>query len=165
MLNSTRWRALSRIGLGIAAALLLFVLVFWNLDRYPLTWYDEGSHLHVPKTLVTHGVYADISSEGYRYYGPTVGVGPTVMLPIAGVFRIAGIGLLQARIIPALYLVAALVCFWGLAVALHGRRYAFWATALLASSTSVGLVLYGRQALGEVRVRCLACRWSRSIST
>ena len=57
----------------IAVALLLALV---NLPYAPRTWFDEGSHLHVPKTLVQHGVYADISSEGYRYYGPTVGVGP-----------------------------------------------------------------------------------------
>ena len=79
--------------LGLAVAMLVF-LALYNLTDYPLTWFDEGSHLHVPKTIVRFGEYADYSSEGFRYYGPTVGVGPTVMLPIAGVFRLFGIGLL-----------------------------------------------------------------------
>src|SRR5512145_1124704 len=79
--------------------LLIFFFVFFNLTRFPAPWFDEGSHLHVPKTLVQYGVYADISSEGFRYYGPTIGVGPTVMLPIAGMFKLFGIGLLQARIV------------------------------------------------------------------
>ena len=46
--------------------LLVFFFVFFNLTRYPAPWFDEGSHLHVPKTLVQHGVYADISSDGFR---------------------------------------------------------------------------------------------------
>src|SRR5262245_37746163 len=66
------------------------VLALVNLPYAPCTWFDEGSHLHVPKTLIQHGVYADISSEGYRYYGTTIGVGPTVMLPIALVFKLFG---------------------------------------------------------------------------
>ncbi len=148
--RQARARRLLPALLAAAGVLVLLLLVFWNLDRYPLTWFDEGSHLHVPKTLVTRGVYADLSSEGYRYYGPTVGVGPTVMLPIAGAFQLAGIGLLQARIVMALYLVAALGCFFGLAAALRGRRYALWATALVASSASVDLLVTGRQVLGEV---------------
>src|SRR5215510_15001326 len=69
--------------IGIALFLTLV-----NLPYSPRTWFDEGSHLHVPKTLIQHGVYADISSEGYRYYGPTVGIGPTIMLPIALVFKL-----------------------------------------------------------------------------
>ena len=77
-------------------------------------WFDEGSHLHVPKTLVKYGVYADISSEGFRYYGPTIGVGPTVMLPIAAMFKVFGVGLLQARIVIAFYLLAAVYVFYRL---------------------------------------------------
>ncbi len=67
----------------ILISLLLLFFVFYNLTAYPRPWFDEGSHLHVPKTFVRFGVYADYSSEGFRYYGPTIGVGPTVMLPLA----------------------------------------------------------------------------------
>ncbi|MEZ4638895.1 MAG: hypothetical protein R2856_28705 [Caldilineaceae bacterium] len=45
------------------------------------------------------GVYADYSSEGLRHFGPTIGVGPTVMLPIAAAFELFGIGLMQARLV------------------------------------------------------------------
>src|SRR5512140_2063377 len=93
--------------LWIFGILAVYFFAFHNLTRFPATWFDEGSHLHVPKTLVQKGVYADISSEGFRYYGPTIGVGPTVMLPIAAMFKLFGIGLLQARIVMALYLIAA----------------------------------------------------------
>src|SRR6185295_5630470 len=71
--------------LAIVVAALLLALV--NLPYAPRTWFDEGSHLHVPKALVQRGAYADVSSEGYRYHGPTVGVGPTVMLPVALMFK------------------------------------------------------------------------------
>src|SRR5512134_3242270 len=89
-------RGLERAWLAALIGLALF-LALVNLPYAPSTWFDEGSHLHVPKTLVQHGVYADISSEGYRYYGPTVGVGPTVMLPVALVFKFFGVGLAQGR--------------------------------------------------------------------
>ena len=130
--------------------LAVYFLVFHNLTRYPAPWFDEGSHLHVPKTLVTHGVYADISSEGFRYYGPTVGVGPTVMLPIAGMFKLFGIGLLQARIVMALYLLAAVYVFYRLVEHLSGKLVAWIAVILMVSSRSVLLLEYGRQVLGEV---------------
>ncbi|HAV78100.1 MAG TPA: glycosyl transferase [Anaerolineae bacterium] len=134
----------------IFGALAVYFLVFHNLTRFPAPWFDEGSHLHVPKTLVQHGVYADISSEGFRYYGPTIGVGPTVMLPIAAMFKLFGTGLLQARIVMALYLLAAVYVFFRLVAYLSGTQVAFIAVALILSSRSVLLLEYGRQLLGEV---------------
>lgn len=130
--------------------LVVYFLVFHNLTRFPAPWFDEGSHLHVPKTLATYGVYADISSEGFRYYGPTIGVGPTVMLPIAAMFKLFGAGLLQARLIMALYLLAALYIFHRLTDFLAGKWVAWIALALILSSRSVLFLEYGRQLLGEV---------------
>lgn len=136
--------------LWIAGALLLYFFVFHNLTRYPAPWFDEGSHLHVPKTLVQYGVYADISSEGFRYYGPTIGVGPTVMLPVAAMFKLFGFGLLQARLVMALYLAAAIYVFYRLAEQLSGKWVALIALALILSSRSILFLEYGRQLLGEV---------------
>ena len=136
--------------LWILVLLTTYLFVFHNLTRFPAPWFDEGSHLHVPKTIVKYGVYADISSEGFRYYGPTIGVGPTVMLPIAAMFKIFGIGLLQARIIMALYLLAAIYMFYLLVDHLAGKWVAWIALALMLSSRSVLFLEYGRQLLGEV---------------
>lgn len=133
----------------VLGAFVLFLAVF-NLTNYPVTWFDEGSHLHVPKTLLRFGVYADYSSEGFRYYGPTVGVGPTVMLPIAAVFKLFGVGLLQARLVIVLYLLATIYVFYRLAAILGGQRLAWVATALLITSRGISLLEYGRQVLGEV---------------
>lgn len=134
----------------IGGALLLALL---NLPYAPRTWFDEGSHLHVPKTLIQYGVYADISSEGFRYYGPTIGVGPTVMLPIALVLQLFGIGLLQARLVIVLYLLLGLVACGMLARKLHGTLVGLLATTLLLASRSItyeGAIEYGRQVVGEV---------------
>ncbi|HHW88049.1 MAG TPA: hypothetical protein GX400_17810 [Chloroflexi bacterium] len=139
-----------RPALLVSAALIVAFLFFYKLTDYPKTWFDEGSHLHVPKALVTMGVYADYSSEGLRHYGPTIGVGPTVMLPIAGVFQVAGIGLLQARLVMVFYLAAALLLMFLLARHLLGVRAAWVVTALLLTSPAIDMVDYGRQVLGEV---------------
>lgn len=130
--------------------LLLGLLAFVNLGAWPLLWFDEGIHLHVPKALVLFGVYADYSSEGFRHYGPTMSVGPTVMLPIAAVFEAVGISLGAARAVIASYLVAAVVCLFLLARRLGGESIAWVAAALMVSSTGVDLLFYGRQTLGEV---------------
>lgn len=133
----------------IAVGIILF-LALYNLTDYPTPWFDEGSHLHVPKTLVRFGVYADYSSEGFRHYGPTIGVGPTVMLPVAAVFKLFGIGLLQARLVMVLYLLAVIVVFYYLTQSLGGSKLAWVATALLVTSQGISLIEYGRQMLGEV---------------
>jgi hypothetical protein len=159
------WRLLALVAL----AGLALVLAFVNLPYAPRTWFDEGSHLHVPKTLVQHGVYADISSEGFRYYGPTVGVGPTVMLPIAGSFQLFGAGLLQGRTVIVAYLLVALAAGFLLARRLHGLGAALLALLLLLASRTLrfeGVVEYGRQVVGEVPgvaflfLGCLAWVWA-----
>jgi len=128
---------------------IIFLSIF-HLSGFPTTWFDEGSHLHVPKTLVLYGVYADLSSEGFRYYGPTVGVGPTVFLPIALAFKALGIGLIQARSVIVLYLLATIYIFYRLGKRLGSAGFAFAATALLVSSRGINLLQYGREVLGEV---------------
>ncbi|GAP08612.1 4-amino-4-deoxy-L-arabinose transferase [Anaerolinea thermolimosa] len=140
------WR---RIWMLVVAAGILF-LAFYRLTDYPLTWFDEGSHLHVSKALVKYGVYADYSSEGFRYYGPTNGLGPTVLLPIAGVFRLLGIGLLQARLVMVVYLLVGLFLFYRLTVSLEGDGWHALAFLLLFASRGVSILEYGRQVLGEV---------------
>jgi 4-amino-4-deoxy-L-arabinose transferase-like glycosyltransferase len=147
-----RW-ATSRaatVVLAIAACAFLGVLFLVHLGGVPRTWFDEGSHLHVPKTLVQTGHYADRSSEGFRAFGPTIGVGPTVMLPIAAVFKGFGMSLLNARLVIVLYALVALAAFATLTYRLAGRRVALLATTLLLAAPGVDFASTGRQVLGEV---------------
>jgi 4-amino-4-deoxy-L-arabinose transferase-like glycosyltransferase len=131
-------------------AVVIGLLAFYNLGQYPLTWFDEGVHLHVPETLVRYGEYADRSSDGFRYFGPTIGVGPTVLLPIAGVFKLAGAGLLQGRLVIALYSLLALYLFYRLAGRFDTAAFAVLSTAFVISSPAVDWIVTGRQVLGEV---------------
>jgi 4-amino-4-deoxy-L-arabinose transferase-like glycosyltransferase len=133
----------------ILGLLIILFLAFYNLTRFPLTWYDEGSHLHVPKALVLFGNYVDYSSEGFRSYGPTLGVGPTILLPIALAFKLFGIGLFQARFVMALYLVGALLVFFQFAKYFGGPAIAWIAIALLVTARGIDILEYGRQVLGE----------------
>jgi hypothetical protein len=132
---------------GLALVLLCATV---NLTRWPAPWFDEGIHLHVPKALVRFGAYADYSSEGLRHFGPTLAVGPTVMLPIAAAFAVFGIGLLQARVVMAAYLVACAAAIYALGRRLGGRVVGLAAAALFMTSSGTSAIEYGRQALGEV---------------
>src|SRR5258708_4804135 len=146
----SRSRVKLRVSAAIAAIAMILFLAFYNLPRYPLTWFDEGSHLHVPKSIVTRGLYADYSSDGPRYFGPTVGVGPTVMLPIAAAFWAFGVGLLQARLVLALYFLRTISSFYRLARLFCPEQLAWVATGLLITSQGITLLEYWRQVLGEV---------------
>jgi hypothetical protein len=137
----------------VATAAVVFLAVY-RLADYPITWFDEGSHLHVPKALSSFGVYADYSSDGLRYFGPTLGVGPTVLLPIAAMFKIFGIGLLQARVVIVAYLLVSLYLFYRLARTFDNGTVAALALAFLISSRSIALLETGRQVLGEVPALC-----------
>ncbi len=150
---------------GLAVVLLCASV---NLTRWPVAWFDEGIHLHVPKALVRLGVYADYSSEGLRHFGPTLAVGPTVMLPIAASFALFGVGLLQARVVMAAFLVACVAAFYLLGRRLGGPVVGLVAAGLLLVSPGPATVEYGRQALGEVPGGCFLALgllvWFRSWS-
>ncbi len=144
---SARRRLRAAVVAGLAVVLLCASV---HLTRWPVPWFDEGIHLHVPKALVRLGVYADYSSEGLRHFGPTLAVGPTVMLPIAASFAMFGVGLLQARLVMAAFFVACVVAFYLLGRRLGGPVVGLVAAALLLASPGPSTVEYGRQALGEV---------------
>ena len=133
----------------VVCALFVFFALY-RLSDYPTTWFDEGSHLHVPKAMLQLGAYADYSSDGLRYFGPTLGVGPAVMLPVAAAFKALGIGLVQARLVIVAYLFGALFLFYRLALKLDGPKVAGLALAFLVSSRAIALFKTGRQVLGEV---------------
>ncbi len=144
-MKDRRWLFLATIGL-----LGLYALALHRLTLYPPTWFDEGSHLHVPKALVRWGVYADYSSEGFRFSGPIFGVGPTVVLPIAVAFRVLGIDLWAARWVMVGYLLLGVSLFGAAA-----RRWVPGVGALGAAlwfvfARSLDTVAFGRQVLGEV---------------
>jgi len=133
--GSTSWRALA---IAALAALVLF-LAFYNLDRYPPIWYDEGIHLLFAQRLAKDGLYG---------FGPALG--PTVFFPVAAAFRVAGVGLVSARVVMAGYLCLCVAVFYALARYLGDWRMAVVGTLLLIVSPGVNLLRWGRQMLGEV---------------
>jgi 4-amino-4-deoxy-L-arabinose transferase-like glycosyltransferase len=150
LVGEIKQRSLSLYVIMTAGLLLLAYLLFFNLHSYPAPWYDEGSHLHVAKNLALNGVYADYSSEGTRYFGPALGVGPTVMLPVALVFKLFGVSIPLARLVIVVYGILALLAFYALTTHLVNRRAALLAIALLVASPSVDFVYTTRTVLGEV---------------
>lgn len=146
MLNTKlRWLAYL-VGLGI----LIFLATF-RQPYYPTTWFDEGLVLQGAINLVQHGQYAMRSVEGYRVLDqPLTANGPGIVLPISAVFTIWGVGLLQARLLMAFYLVLAVFLFNRVTKLLSGEMAALLSTLVLLVVPDEGFLLFGRQALGNV---------------
>ena len=120
-------------------SVLVVGLALYNLEVYPRIWFDEGWHLQAARHLALTGRYR---------FGPAVG--PTVFYPIAWVFRLFGVGLLQARLVMGGYLLLALAGCYLLVRRLYDEEVAITASLLLVASPGVGLLNWGRQVLGEV---------------
>jgi 4-amino-4-deoxy-L-arabinose transferase-like glycosyltransferase len=144
------------------------VLVFHNLSINPRPWTDEGAYLSLAKTLATDGVYATHSSEGYQTFGAVQSAGPTLILPMALVFKVLGVGLTQGRAVAAIYALLTLAMYFLVAAQLFGRRAALVAVFLLLGTPAVRFLFVGRQALAEMPALGFFLAgwlaWSRSIS-
>jgi 4-amino-4-deoxy-L-arabinose transferase-like glycosyltransferase len=141
---------LARLG-GLLGLLLAGWLAYYNLGYSPATWFDEGEHFRVAKTLVQYGQYAVWSADGFRYFGPTIGVGPTMLLPVALAFKLFGVGLVQGRIVIGLYLALAAVLYWFYARRLgQSAPFAWLALLLLLAAPGIAFINLGRQGLGEI---------------
>lgn len=144
------WEAVLVALLGAAA----LALGLFRLTAYPAPWFDEGWYLQIARNLAHYGQYATLSSEGFRYDDTALAVAPTLYLPIALVFRLAGVGLLQARLVMAVGLLAAVAAFYLTARSAHGFPIAAAATYLfllqMEDDPFTSTVYMGRQVMAEV---------------
>jgi 4-amino-4-deoxy-L-arabinose transferase-like glycosyltransferase len=141
----TKRRTLLFLSLALLPAVLLMLP---NLDVYPWAAPDEMHHLGVAKNLAEHGRYASGSPEaGFKEFDPFDSVGPTVIVPIAAVFRVAGVSVHNARLVMAAYFLLFLVavyCFMqGRWLPEHHAAAAAILTTFAFSSVYLGRTLYG----------------------
>lgn len=134
---------------GLVIVVTLFLLLS-HLSDYPRPWYDEGSHLHVAKNYALNGVYADSSSEGYRAFGPAIGVGPTIMLPVALLFKLFGVSIPLARLVIVAYSLLTLLVLYFIVQRFASWQHALLAVVLLVGVPSIGYTFYSRTVVGEV---------------
>ncbi|MEZ4669884.1 MAG: glycosyltransferase family 39 protein [Anaerolineae bacterium] len=139
-----------RYAITVVVVLATLFLLLYRLNQFPVPWYDEGSHLHVAKNYALYGVYADSSSEGYRPFGPAIGVGPTVLLPIAAVFKIAGVSIPAARLVIVAYSLITLLGIFFLVRHFVFYNYALLAVVLLLLLPTIRYIYYSRTVVGEV---------------
>jgi hypothetical protein len=132
------------------ALLVVAVLAGYNLEVYPRTWYDEGLNLVAAKILAQSGRYGLETADGFSAFSIGLSTGPTVIVPIALVFKGFGVSLGHARLIPITYLLLAAAGLFLLARETFGRAVAGVAVLTLASLGATGPLVFGREVLGEV---------------
>lgn len=136
--------------LPLVAAVLVAALGFWHLDRFPRTWFDEGSYLLVAQSLAEGGPYAAPGADGTLDYAPIIGVGPTLLGPVALALAVAGDELQVARSVPVVFMALTTALFVGVAQGLFGRRAALIGLLILLTMPALDWLETGRQVLGEV---------------
>jgi 4-amino-4-deoxy-L-arabinose transferase-like glycosyltransferase len=116
----------------LAASLLFIAVSFTAIGTWPPVGEDESWTAAAPYRLATEGVYASDLFAGY--HGSEQGLyhlNPLYHLMLAGVFRLAGTGVVQMRLLPVLFGVMVLLLVYHITRALFGKREAMAAVGLL----------------------------------
>lgn len=137
------------LGLGVVTLWGAFLLLH-RLDVYPLLWTDESAYLQIAKNFAFEGVYAESSSEGWRYAGGVIGSGPTLILPVALLYQWFGVSIVTARLFVVFTGIISLAAFFGLAQRLTNTRVALLSTGLMFISPRLAFIETTRNAIGEV---------------
>jgi len=133
---------------------LLLSLVLWgsfyNLANYPSIWWDEAIFSETAANLVQHGRYAftvqspnQLSDLDFR-----ISVGPAVILPVALVYKLLGVGVANGRLVAGAYLVLVFLALYLATRRLWSAATALGAVALAWVGTDV--LFWGRSVLGDV---------------
>lgn len=152
--RSDRFILTAKFGL-VAIAFAAILLLTLNLTSAPESWLDEGLYLNIARTISEQGVYGMEDGAGIRIMDPASqsGTGPTVILLVALVFKIFGIGLLQARLLMVVFGLLAFGAYGLLARRIVGKEAALLSLILLLvgnGNWQSSFVPMARQVLGEV---------------
>lgn len=82
------------------------------------------------------------------HYPYILGVGPSLILPVALTIKLFGFSVAAARIPMVIYLIGTCICFYFFTRRVAGKPAAFWATLLLVTLSA--FVNTGKPVLGEV---------------
>lgn len=140
----------------VVLILFIFALTLYDLGHQPLPWFDEGWVLSLARNWVVMGHYGHLL-QGKPVASTILNVGFPVIVPIALSFRVFGIGVWQARLPSAFFLLITCALLYHLAYTLNGHRIGLWTLiyALLSPMyADVQPIVMGRQALGEISGVC-----------
>ncbi len=132
--------------------LLATLLVVYNLSGYPeFTALDEAYRLMLPRNLAMEGEWGISTYEGLSPFWHD-STGPTVLLPIAVIFKIFGVTLGNARIVISIYTILASIAVYVYTREAYGHRAAVVAilTFLFWGPPWLNTIVMGRSVYGEV---------------
>jgi 4-amino-4-deoxy-L-arabinose transferase-like glycosyltransferase len=121
-----------------AVILLVCALATFGLTTRPATWYDEGLNLQAARNLARSGRYGLIYAEELRPFDLQLTTGPTVIVPVALVFKALGVGLAQGRAVMVVYSLLAALGLYRVGRALYGPTVAGLAVVVLCASDRAG---------------------------
>jgi hypothetical protein len=137
----------------VLIAIIALPLLLWNLESYPVPWFDEGFTTHASRVLAEYGFYGTYNAQdGYIHFDSGVSTGPTLVIPIALSFKLFGYGTWQARLVNVMYTLAMLWGFYALMKRLYGRNVGLLSVLMLLAwpnLAGVGFLNVSRQVLGE----------------
>lgn len=150
-----RVRQLDRLEHVLLLGLLLFAapLYLYRLGAYPAPWFDEGIILQSARNVAQRGQYAFCNMNDCTHFHPAIQTGPTVVLPIAGLFRLYAPSIIIARLVIVGYVILAIASFYRLTREVFGRTVAGLAAPILILTFDheyLSFVMMGRQVLGEI---------------
>ncbi len=132
------------------AALVIVALFFGlrELGTFPAPWADDSLFMIVAREMAAGRGYALPILEKHWLYPYTLGVGPTLILPVAFAARLLGFSITVARLPMAGFLLGVFVTFYFFTLRMAGRNIARWAAALLITLSA--FVNTGKPVLGEI---------------
>lgn len=122
--------------------------IFRELGTFPAAWADDSLFMIVAREIAAGRGYALPILEKHWFYPYTLGVGPTLILPVAFAARLLGFSIAVARLPMAGFLLATLATFYCFTLRIAGRSTARWSTALLVTLSA--FVNTGKPVLGEI---------------
>lgn len=130
--------------------LLLVALLFgaYKLTESPPTWIDEGMVTQLALNLERHGVIGLQTSPGNFVSGAYISVGFPVTLPLAGVLKLIGEGLLESRMLMVVWILLLVLLVYLYILKEFGIKSAVLAGLLVV--TFAPLYGNGKNVLGEV---------------
>lgn len=132
----------------IALAGITVFFATYKLTEAPAVWFDEGFFEQAAMNLARHEVWGMQIAPGQFASLETLSAGYPIIAPLALVFKIFGIGILQARLLMVVFILGlATVVFL-----LIKREYNFLVAALATLLLITFPVLYGngKTVIGEV---------------
>lgn len=142
--NRVSWQ---HVLVAVGFVLAVF-LSFYRLTESPPTWMDEGIIIDSARSLAEVGKAGLQVAPAVYESAAVVTTSFPLTLPLAAVFKMFGVGLLQARIVMTMYLILFFVLVWAVQTRVSEKKW--WSIAFLLLVTFPPIYGNGKNVLGEI---------------